>query len=322
MPLRTNLIEKLTLLGRGAELHRDDLAAYSNSGAPVSAPPMIYGCSVRQLPDRLMLRSADVANKVNPVNSPVFGPSSAPNASVLPTPYAAAVVTSKYWGPTPRTLTVSFMESTPADLRSRIVANMNAWTATGCISFVETSGTGQVRISFGSGGYWSYLGTDILLVPANRQTMNLQGFTMATFEQEFHRVVRHEAGHTLGMPHEHMRHEIVQRIDPAKAYDYFWQTQHWDRATVDQQVLTPLEDATIIGTPADQDSIMCYQLPGSITKDGNPIRGGLDINQSDYHFVGRIYPKPGSQPPRTGSDTDVWSDWPENEDVGNDMILK
>jgi hypothetical protein len=213
------------------------------------------------------------------------------------------------------------MESTPADLRSRIVANMNAWTATGCISFVETSGTGQIRISFGPGGYWSYLGTDILLVPANRQTMNLQGFTMATSEQEFHRVVRHEAGHTLGMPHEHMRREIVQRIDAAKAYDYFWQTQQWNRATVDQQVLTPLEDATIIGTPADQDSIMCYQLPGTITKDGNPIRGGLDINQSDYDFVGRIYPKPGSHPNPAGSDTEVWSDWPESEDVGNDMIL-
>jgi hypothetical protein len=36
---------------------------------------------------------------------------------------------------------------------------------------------------------------------------------------------------------------------------------------------------------------MCYQLPATITKDGQPIRGGLDINASDARFAGIIYPK-------------------------------
>ena len=45
-------------------------------------------------------------------------------------------------------------------------------------------------------------------------------------------------------------------------------------------------------TPPDQTSIMCYQLPGSITRDGRPILGGPDINQTDYAFAGRIYPRP------------------------------
>ena len=60
------------------------------------------------------------------------------------------------------------------------------------------------RISRGSEGYWSYLGTDIRLIPRNRPTMNLQGFTMNTSESEYKRVVRHETGHTLGFPHEHI----------------------------------------------------------------------------------------------------------------------
>jgi len=55
------------------------------------------------------------------------------------------------------------------------------------------------------------------------------------------------------------------------AYDHFLRTQGWDRTTVDQQVLTPLDDRTIFGTPADATSIMCYQLPGEITRDGQPI---------------------------------------------------
>ena len=113
------------------------------------------------------------------------------------------------------------MESTPADLRARIISHMNAWTKTGCISFVATSGTGDVRISRELGGYWSYLGTDVLHIPKNRQTMNLQAFTMNTPESEYKRVVRHETGHTLGFPHEHMRKALVARIDPQKAYKWF-----------------------------------------------------------------------------------------------------
>lgn len=36
---------------------------------------------------------------------------------------------------------------------------------------------------------------------------------------------------------------------------------------------------------------MCYQMPGTITNDGNPIIGGSDINENDYEFVAKIYPK-------------------------------
>ena len=75
-----------------------------------------------------------------------------------------------------------------------------------------------------------------------------------------------------------MRKELVARIDPQKAYDFFLRTQGWNRTMVDQQVLTPLDQRSIIGTAADQTSIMCYQLPGLITRDGQPILGGEDIN--------------------------------------------
>ena len=284
-----------------------------HEGQPARA---VVGCAIKQLPARLLFRSAEIAARINPVNAPVVGMSRAVPEGVLPTPLAAAVVTAKYWGPSPRKLTVSFLDRPSAELRRRILGHLNAWASAGCIEFVETSRAGQVRISRGGGGYWSYLGTDILLIPKNRPTMNLEGFTMNTPDSEYKRVIRHEAGHTLGMPHEHMRKELVDRIDPEKAYEYFLRTQGWDRQTVDQQVLTSLDDATLMFTPADQDSIMCYQLPGSITKDGQPIRGGTDINSTDYAFVARIYPKPqfagGKAVERSLAYED---DWSEDEDV-------
>ncbi len=260
-----------------------------SDGASLAGVP---GCVIKSLPVRLQAKSAETAARINPINAPIIWPITAGivGASVSE-PQRIAVMTSKYWGPTPRQFTVSFMETIPNDLKTKIIHNMNAWTKTAGISFVGTNGTGNVRISRGAGGYWSYLGTDILHIPANRQTMNLEGFSLTTPDSEYKRVVRHETGHTLGFPHEHMRTEIVARIDHAKAYDWFWRTYRWDKATVDAQVLTPLSESSIIGTPTDQTSIMCYQLPASITKDGKPIVGGTDINATDYGFAGKIYPK-------------------------------
>jgi hypothetical protein len=275
-------------------------------------------CSIKMLPERLRVEAAQTAIRLNPANGVGFASLTGASMAFGIEPQRIAVMVQKYWGPQQRQLTVSFMEQPAGDLRRRILSHMNAWSSRCGISFVETGGVGQVRISLRGGGFWSYLGTDILHIPQNRPTMNLEGFSMGTPESEYHRVVRHETGHTLGFPHEHMRRELVARIDPQKAYAYFWRTQGWDQTTVDQQVLTPLGQADIMGTPPDEDSIMCYQLPGEITKDGRPIKGGLDINQTDYGFAARIYPKPGAPHQqadayqRDVSDTD---DWHESEDV-------
>jgi len=278
----------------------------------------VPGCVVKALPARLQAPAAATAARINPVNDPVRWPLVAGIVGFeIAEPQRIAVMTSKYWGPRPRRLTVSFMETTADNLKNRIIQHMNAWTRTVGISFVGTTGVGDVRISRGGGGYYSYLGTDILHIPRNRQTMNLEGFTMNTPESEYLRVVRHETGHTLGFPHEHMRRDIVARIDPQKAYTWFWNTYRWDKATVDAQVLTPLNESTLMGTPVDQTSIMCYQLPASITRDGRPIIGGVDINANDYSFAGRIYPRTSSAvsaPQGQASD----EDWGAHEDVDVD----
>ncbi|CDO09431.1 M12 family metallopeptidase [Mycolicibacterium cosmeticum] len=284
----------------------------SNGHEPSDSPPDV-ACSIKRLPLRLTERAAKVSIRLNPANAPLL--EFANIAASLPdAPLALTLLTTKYWGPAQRVFSVSFMEATPSDLRARIVSHLNAWSLRTGVSFTQTAGVGDVRISRGPGGYWSYLGSDIKLVPPNRQTMNLQNFTMNTPDSEFRRVIRHEAGHTLGFPHEHMRKELVERIDPAKAYPYFLANQGWSKEMVDQQVLTPLNSASIIGTAADQDSIMCYQLPGAITYDGKPIRGGTDINATDYAFAARVYPKLHSAGDRAGY-ADPADDWGVEEDV-------
>jgi hypothetical protein len=314
-------IAKLAAAAAQATDSHDDGAETSEAGSKTAPAASQIGCSIKEVPGRLQTKAAEVATEINPVNAPSLIALNSLNeiAAAVSDPQFLTLLTTKYWGPTPRVLTVSFMETTPADLRARILSHMNAWATSGCISFKQTTGIGQIRISRAGSGYWSYLGTDVLLIPKSKPTMNLQGFSMSTPESEYKRVVRHETGHTLGFPHEHMRKELVARIDPQKAYAYFLQTQGWNKATVDAQVLTPLKANEIVGTAADQTSIMCYQLPGSITKDGQPILGGKDINTLDYAFVARIYPKPGSQAV-IGQEIQMADDWMKEEDVTDSAI--
>lgn len=255
-------------------------------------------CQPRFLPPTQWVKAAKMAASINPVNEP------AARAAGLGRPLQPAeiaVLTTKYWGPRGVNLSVSFMDNPPKALRDRILSHMNAWDRKANVRFRYTAGTGQVRIArIPNDGYWSYLGTDVLSIPLHRPTLNLEGFTMNTPESEFKRVVRHEAGHTLGFPHEHMRKALVALIDRNKAIKYFGDTQGWTPQEVEYQVLTPLEEGSLIATAmADPRSIMCYQIPGFLTKTGQPIVGGTDIVAADYDFVGRIYPRPKARTKRT-----------------------
>lgn len=259
--------------------------AHHDGAEPIACTPM-------SLPGEHLVAAADLATDINPMNSPVMMPGRLPGTGREPLRVEIAVVTSKYWHSGGVDLPVSFMDVTDPALRARILHHMNAWGASANVVFRETAGVGKVRISTGLKGHWSYIGTDILLIDPSKPTMNLQGFTMNTPDSEFHRVVRHETGHTIGCPHEHMWQELVALIDPQKAIAYYGATQGWTPDEVRQQVLTPIEQRQIIGTPQpDTNSIMCYQIPGALTKNGLPILGGADIDPIDYAFIGKIYPK-------------------------------
>ena len=250
-------------------------------------------CSIKLLPEDQWIEAAYTASRINPANAPALATLSSVSPDVVIQPQHLALLTAKYWGSGGVRLTVGFLDNPPADLRARIVSHMNAWGAFCNVQFTETATNPQVRIARTAGdGYWSYLGTDVLHIAAGQPTMNLASFTMNTADSEFHRVIRHETGHTLGFPHEHLRKEIVNRIDRAKALQYFESTQGWSEAMVIAQVLTPLDDSALIKTAqADIHSIMCYWLPATIMTDNVAVDGGTDIDALDAQFSSGVYPQ-------------------------------
>lgn len=260
-------------------------------------------CRQKSLPVERMADARRRALEINPDNA-------AAERSVPRTPAGRqggtpriAVVTARKWPRSGARLSVSFMDSPRQGLRTRILLHMNAWGEEANVVFSETEGTGEVRIArldspADMAGYWSYIGTEILDIDTGEPTLNLEGFTMRTSEREFRRVVRHEAGHTLGFEHEHMRGDIVKRIDREKAIKYFDRSDGWTPQEVEEQVLTPLAKRSLMGTTeSDPLSIMCYQLPASIMKDRKAVPGGMDINPRDSAFAATIYPKAARRRP-------------------------
>ncbi len=256
-------------------------------------------CSPKFLPLDMTARAAEIARRINPANAPVAHPE-----AVFPEPEHLALLSSAYWGTGGLHATVGLMERAPAAFVDRLLSHMNAWnrTANVLFTYTDTDRMPMVRITRTGDGYWSYLGTNILSIPKGEPTMCLQAFDMDTPESEYRRVVRHETGHTLAFPHEHMRQEIVSLLDEAKTIAYFGRSQGWDAATVRAQVLTPLNPSSIRGTTPDQLSIMSYQIPAACTMSGRPIVGGVDIDESDYEFAASLYPRPDAVRPLTPDD--------------------
>jgi hypothetical protein len=267
---------------------------------PAQDPSEPIVCTARFLPGDQQAAAAAQAIKINPANAPNLAAMAAALPDFTPEPAAIVAMTQKYWGPGGVKLTVGFLDNAETALRSKILLHMNAWGKTANVEFTETGDSTHARVRIArvhggqQGGYWSYIGTDIDQIAPGLPTMNLDSFTADTSDDEFTRVVRHETGHTLGFPHEHLRQEIVARIVRERAYAYFGgYPNYWKPATVDKNVLTPLQQSLLIlGTEKPDDmSIMTYQLPGWIMSDLKPVVGGRDIDPADYAFAGLLYPK-------------------------------
>jgi hypothetical protein len=264
----------------------------------MSAPSKVIVCVPRHLPPGEWVNAARNAISVRPTNRPPDLDEHDLRAGGEGERLALDLT--KYWGAEGVNLTVGFIDTPNTALCTRILSHMNAWSRSANVRFVASDTDPDVRIarwtdadSPDGGGYWSNLGTDIKLVSKDRPTMNLEAFTMNTPESEFLRVVRHETGHTLGFPHEHLREAIIKRLDREKVIAEYMKTEGWTEQQVIDQVLTPLEDASVLGTElTDETSIMCYQIDGKLTLDGVAVPGGTDINDLDYAFAAKVYPKP------------------------------
>lgn len=262
-------------------------------------------CIEKHLPADEQIAAAEEAIKINPANAPspaamAIATTAFLSGDAIPIQQRLAALTTKLWPAKGISATVGFMDQADASFRNRVLSHANAWGKTANIKFTYTADTQSATCRIGldpRDGHWSYIGTDNLRIPKNQKTMNL-AISGSSPESEFFRVVRHEFGHFNALVHEHLRRDIVEMLDVAKTLAWGRRALGWDDATIRSNILTPAEESTLTAsTLSDVRSIMTYMLPAEITKTGQPIPGGTDINELDYQTIAKIYPKPADPPP-------------------------
>ena len=138
---------------------------------------------------------------------------------------------------------------------------------------------GDIRVQKSEFSNSSALGTQALEIDPSISTMKITD----AFNK---RIIRHEFGHVCGLLHEH-QNPNADMIDIDKAYSYYFKTRGWVKAIVDQNVLSPPGTTY---SEFDESSVMTYDIPAEITKDGKAYPRGNDYSDIDKLWLRRMYP--------------------------------
>lgn len=253
-------------------------------------PETIKSCTVLPVPDDLFVDAALAAVDENPDNAPIRD-LPAGLAPGLGGATRMAVLTEKRWK-AGRTLRVKFQGGDPR-VRERLIPFARQWEehANVKLDFVGEGGDADLRVAFRQGdGSWSYLGTDALVIGADRPTMNYGWLDPDDPDREYSRVVLHEFGHALACIHEHMHPEGGIPWDLPKVYRYYTATQGWTQAEVDRQVLFRYDQTLTNFSEYDADSIMHYPVPEALTVGDFEVGWNDVLSPRDQEFIGRMYP--------------------------------
>lgn len=182
-----------------------------------------------------------------------------------------------------------------------------------CLS--PTGGYFQIRIGFGSRGFWSAVGTDSEhRLDPSAPSMNFDGFNsiysaprmtvsnVYSQAEPYHiTAIKHEFGHALGLLHEHQNPALgcqdeIKWTGPGNVFDYFTGPMHrWTRDQVQRNLgFIGQTDPDFTTGEGDPNSIMMYALPAAVLKRGVtspcfvPVRHA--ISEKDKRIIAHIYP--------------------------------
>lgn len=228
-------------------------------------------------------------------------------------------------------LIIKFMPGGSKNLRDKVILNAREWEkfANIRLKFVpDNAGFTHIRIKLGAGlGHNSAVGTEASFRQQNEQTMNFDTLAFAdgdyylarvkrkgiqppyTFDHlrnemkedpnhwnlpEMRRVVMHEFGHALGLLHEQSYPDAVNWKRTDSIYQYYWETQGWNKQQVDFNVFEVGSRFYTNGTRYDAKSIMHYSINPWETTDGYSVKNNYELSAGDKVLIAALYPKPNT----------------------------
>lgn len=185
------------------------------------------------------------------------------------------------------TLGVHFLNGSPA-LRERAAQAASQWTEGSPLAqrlayrFDVSPQDSQIRVSFGKGGNWSYVGRQNLQYSKNEKTMNLENI------EDF--VICHEFGHAWCLQHEHQFPNAIKWNEAQVIADYK-REQGWSESQIRSNILSKLgSDAICVGNPQfNAKSIMLYPTRPEWTNNTFSSDWNTQISDGDTRCLRGIY---------------------------------
>jgi serralysin len=193
-----------------------------------------------------------------------------------------------YWKK--NTLRVFFVDGNDYQ-RNKVTRFASEWSKYANVKFaVEANeNASDIRVSFKSGGSWSYVGTDAEK-HKNQATMNFGWFDEETTDLEFQRVILHEFGHALGLVHEHLSPVAEIKWNKPVVIKYYKDNFGWTENAVKQNVFEKYSENQVNHTKYDPASIMHYHIEASWTMDNYSVPWKTYLSDLDKSFIKEIYP--------------------------------